>query len=646
MAFENANWIWPAKGGHLVNETADFSLPFHVPAEGRCLLRIVAKSDYACFVGEKCLGNNAFADFPERKVYDELDLSSYAGKAIVISLLVLSKNYGTSSHIANGYGVIFEIVHEREVLLSSSPAILSRLDPRYVQGRLPLITGQLGMAYSYDFTKEETPYEASVVSDTKKGVFLARPIPKLVFSSPKDFIPLSEKLFYGGGERVGYLYFEAYAQKETDLLLSYGEHLVEGQIQYVIGERNFSLAFHLRKGTNTFFGPLFRLGLAYLEVEKGEGIHFLHLGLVDAVYPHAPFVYEKNPIAQDIAENSARTLTYCMHDHYEDCPWREQGQYTMDGRTEMLLGYLAFKETALPRSALLTMSYRRTSLGVFPITSPCATELSIPTFSLIYPLLVQDYWEHSGDLSLVKEVYPRMKGVVDHYLAHLERGVLAMLKEWNFFEWSEGLANDEEIFVQKEDPAKASLGNTCFLLIGLSSLAFLGEKLGEEVGEYRQQHQAILEAGHALFYDEGKHLFADYEKDGQKSSYSEYGQLFACYSGLAKEEKDALLETLCKPNSLTPLSLNNYLFKYELLLQQKGRYDAYVKKEVNRLWGKMVRQPPYTGWETLRGWKDFASAGSLCHGWSAVPLYVYHVFQERMAKSHENTSRMEAMNEP
>jgi hypothetical protein len=31
-------------------------------------------------------------------------------------------------------------------------------------------------------------------------------------------------------------------------------------------------------------------------------------------------------------------------------------------------------------------------------------------------------------------------------------------------------------------------------------------------------------------------------------------------------------------------------------------------------------------WETLLGGADFGGAGSLCHGWSAVPIYFYHAY--------------------
>ncbi len=43
-------------------------------------------------------------------------------------------------------------------------------------------------------------------------------------------------------------------------------------------------------------------------------------------------------ILQKIYDVSIYTLKCCMHEHYEDCPWREQALYTMDSRNQMLCG--------------------------------------------------------------------------------------------------------------------------------------------------------------------------------------------------------------------------------------------------------------------------------------------------------------------
>ena len=39
-----------------------------------------------------------------------------------------------------------------------------------------------------------------------------------------------------------------------------------------------------------------------------------------------------------------------------------------------------------------------------------------------------------------------------------------------------------------------------------------------------------------------------------------------------------------------------------------------------------------TFWETIDGEKAFENAGSLCHGWSAMPIYYYHTLKEYLDK--------------
>lgn len=52
-------------------------------------------------------------------------------------------------------------------------------------------------------------------------------------------------------------------------------------------------------------------------------------------------------------------------------------------------------------------------------------------------------------------------------------------------------------------------------------------------------------------------------------------------------------------------------------------YRDYVRQEIEAVWGKMLYAGATTFWETDGGASDFDNAGSLCHGWSAVPIYLY-----------------------
>jgi len=59
-------------------------------------------------------------------------------------------------------------------------------------------------------------------------------------------------------------------------------------------------------------------------------------------------------------------------------------------------------------------------------------------------------------------------------------------------------------------------------------------------------------------------------------------------------------------------------------MQRKALYGAPVLAGIEATWGKMLEAGATTFWETSIGASDFHNAGSLCHGWSAVPVYVLH----------------------
>ena len=65
------------------------------------------------------------------------------------------------------------------------------------------------------------------------------------------------------------------------------------------------------------------------------------------------------------------------------------------------------------------------------------------------------------------------------------------------------------------------------------------------------------------------------------------------------------------------------IFKYDALLAtDKQKYQPWVLREIRREYGKMVERGN-TVWETIEGAVAFDNAGSLCHGWSSIPVYYY-----------------------
>ena len=75
------------------------------------------------------------------------------------------------------------------------------------------------------------------------------------------------------------------------------------------------------------------------------------------------------------------------------------------------------------------------------------------------------------------------------------------------------------------------------------------------------------------------------------------------------------------------MTLGLSLFKYEaLLLGNAEQYAHCVFDEIAEIWGGMLFSGATTFWEMREGADAFHRAGSLCHGWSAVPIYLYFAY--------------------
>ena len=75
----------------------------------------------------------------------------------------------------------------------------------------------------------------------------------------------------------------------------------------------------------------------------------------------------------------------------------------------------------------------------------------------------------------------------------------------------------------------------------------------------------------------------------------------------------------------TEASLSMKCFKYDaLLMTDFSRWKDYVLEDIRRDYRKMLDAGATTVWETIEGASAFGNAGSLCHGWSAMPVYYFH----------------------
>jgi hypothetical protein len=514
---------------------------------------------------------------------------------------------------------------DNELILVSDENLKSSLSKTYTNHQEIKISPQLGYTFKYDATKEneELEYLPSVIIN-KNTNFTVRENKKLLMKKPvKTNIIKSDSLHYLidlKKEQTGFINLKFKSNEEQKITVAFGEHINDGCVRKIIGNRTFTFEYVAKIGENNFTSYLRRFGCRYLEVFLEKPIDIQYIGLVPTVYPFIIKDYKiSNPLERKIYKTCIYTLQCCYHEHYEDCPWREQAFYSLDSRNQMLSGYYAFLNVEQVKSAIKLISLDNRNDGLLSICYPSGFDLTIPSFSLHFFTAVYEYYKHTKDITLLKEIYPKLKSLINAFINRLDNNLFIKFDQnchWNFYEWKEGLD-----YPTSDD--KTDLIINCLLIIALKNMAKIS-KILKVKNNYIKIANKITMKTNEVFYNKNDKL---YFMSNSNHTYSVLGNSLAVLSGVANKDKAIrIANVLTSSNTLIPVTLSMKCFLYDALLKVNENYKKYIRNDIKHTYKKMLDNGATTFWETELGEKDFDNAGSLCHGWSALPIYYYNLF--------------------
>jgi len=683
--FDHAEWIMTEiKETELCDRYFEYRDVFIADPEKTTKLYISTHSQYAVYVNGIFVDCGQYDDYEDYQIYDTLDITRYLKSGeneLYIGHYVGGRDFATRRKQIPG--IIYEIHGEEKILAFSNCKTLSRVNTHFRKNQ-ECITVQLGYNFEYDAEAEETEYHFSVLADKKKALH-ERPVKKLVISDFEAAAPVAQGIFLEKdaslskakrmqkaylcacrlgecfkaegttlqgqtklswnipaeenadgaytvfdmkGETAGLLEFFLEVPDKTEVLISFGEHLDDLRVRSAVGGRNFCFRYVAKAGKNEFFYPYQRIGLRYLQFHVYGREGSLTAGIRKVKYPVVRQAYGgQDKLHRRIYDVACNTLELCMHEHYEDCPWREQALYAMDSRIQILCGYYAFREYDFPKANLQLMLKSLRSDGLLELCAPGKVPVNIPCFSAVFVREVLEYLEYTKDIVFVKQILPDLKKIVEGFAdRRLENGLLPLYygsQYWNFYEWRDGIDGSE----------KAKEGSIDCLLNAFVSDAFrcfaeICGKIGETEleNQYLLYHVTMNKVLHQMFYDKKAGAYLSALSDpAPRHALTQGMMLFV--DAVPEELKDQVTQSMIG-DQLIPCSLSMSIYVYEAFLKQGEKYCDYVLGEIERIWGRMLFEGADTFWETDLGADDFGFAGSLCHGWSAVPLYLLCKYYE------------------
>ncbi|MCL2751197.1 MAG: hypothetical protein FWE62_00390, partial [Firmicutes bacterium] len=249
-------------------------------------------------------------------------------------------------------------------------------------------------------------------------------------------------------------------------------------------------------------------------------------------------------------------------------------------------------------------------------------------FSLIYLMQMKEYAEYSGDSSLLREKLGLLEDIVGVFMARIESNGLASNFKgyWNFYEWSQGLddvvdghCGNRERYVKSYD-----LPLNCHLILALENLDGIYAILGMP-RRNQKAIESLRAAVHKAFYVESEGLFKSF---GEGAHYSKYCNSLAVLSGCGfGHEKEICERIVTDGGMMTEVTLSKKVFEYDALLKIDWKYSEFVLSDIEKNYSYMLGRGATSFWETILGHTDFDNAGSLCHGWSAIPVYYMHILK-------------------
>lgn len=318
------------------------------------------------------------------------------------------------------------------------------------------------------------------------------------------------------------------------------------------------------------------------------------------------------PTLLALADRCWRTLEVCTHETLMDCPFYEQVPYVGDTLIESRLFHACCRDDRPARRALEFFAESRNGDGFIEARYPSWLGQRIPSFGLLWVMMLHDFALWRGDPSFVGSLAPVGRSLLNTYLQCIDdEGLLVCPDGWNFLDW----VTSWDGGVPPRDSNGRTASEHWLLLTALARMAELEDWLCEPelAARWRRRRTSLAETTHNAFWNDPHSLYADTPGG---SSFSQHVQALAILSDTAPSDRAVgLAAQLATRKNLTPATM---YFRHFLL-------EAFARTGLAR--------PVH---DLLAQWAHLADLGlhttpeqpeptrSDAHAWSAHPLAHLH----------------------
>lgn len=356
----------------------------------------------------------------------------------------------------------------------------------------------------------------------------------------------------------------------------------------------------------------------YVYVEIADNSHYDNLSMD---YEYAPYDEShsgtfacSDKLLNKIWEVGAYTMDLTTREFFLDGIKRDRWTWSGDAIQSYLMNYYLRFDTECVKRTI------RQLRGKDPVTAHINT---IMDYTFYWFKSILDYYQYTGDLTFISEMYPKMCTLMDYVLERTNSDGLVEGKadDWIFVDWVDfpmhkrGVLAFEQILFYK---ALMTM-HTCATLLHQTDL-------------YQQLAENVICKTRQLLWDDDRQAWEHAIEEGEiNHQITKFPNMFAIlYDIVDDATKRNIVDSVMENNKIDPIT-TPYMRFYELeALCMMGR-QTQVLQEIRNYWGGMLREGATSFWEKYipseQGTEHLAMYGrpygkSLCHAWGASPVYL------------------------
>lgn len=356
----------------------------------------------------------------------------------------------------------------------------------------------------------------------------------------------------------------------------------------------------------------------YVYVETADNSHYDSLSMD---YEYAPYNEShsgtfacSDKLLNKIWEVGAYTMDLTTREFFLDGIKRDRWTWSGDAIQSYLMNYYLRFDTECVKRTI------RQLRGKDPVTAHINT---IMDYTFYWFKSILDYYQYTGDLTFISEMYPKMCTLMDYVLERTNSDGLVEGKadDWIFVDWVDfpmhkrGVLAFEQILFYK---ALMTM-HTCATLL-------------HQTDPYQQLAENVICKTRQLLWNDDRQAWEHAIEEGEiNHQITKFPNIFAIlYDIVDDATKRNIVDSVMENNKIDPIT-TPYMRFYELeALCMMGR-QTQVLQEIRNYWGGMLREGATSFWEKYipseQGTEHLAMYGrpygkSLCHAWGASPVYL------------------------